>query len=531
MKREGSKKQRHKRGKPEPGTKLSGPLDEDDLDEEELGDFYDDFPWMESVLKVYCTHAEPNYSLPWQMKRQHSSSGSGFAIEGRRILTNAHCINHHTQVKVKKRGSDTKFVANVAVQGMECDLAVLTVADEEFWEDLEAVQFGELPSLQDPVTVVGYPIGGETISVTSGVVSRIEVQGYSHGAADLLGIQIDAAINAGNSGGPAFGESGDCIGVAFQSLKGDDAENIGYVIPTAVIQHFLMDFEKNGAYTGFPRLAADWQKLENPSLRAALGMSGKTSGIRIKRVNTTSPMAEVLKPDDVLLEFDSVKISNDGSIPFRKGERISFTYLISQKFVGDDCSLTILRDGQKLQVTSQVDWPHTVLPVKIRKKKQPSYCIVAGLVFTPVCEAYLRSEYGDDYDFDAPVKLLEQMMHALPTQRDQQVVVLAHVLASEITIGYEEITNNRLIKFNGTQVNNLTQLWTMLEACTDDFLRFELEFNEIVVLNTQAARAATQDVLTTHCIPAEMSSDLKRNDSIPKDNATPAAAEHVESEI
>ena len=81
------------------------------------------------------------------------------------------------------------------------------------------------------------------------------------------------------------------------------------------------------------------------------------------------------------------------------------------------------------------------------------------------------------------------------------------------------------------QVNNLTQLWTMLEACTDDFLRFELEFNEIVVLNTQAARAATQDVLTTHCIPAEMSSDLKRNDSIPKDNATPAAAEHVESEI
>ena len=52
MKREGSKKQRHKRGKPEPGSKLSGPLDEDDLDEEELGDFYDDFPWMESVLKV-----------------------------------------------------------------------------------------------------------------------------------------------------------------------------------------------------------------------------------------------------------------------------------------------------------------------------------------------------------------------------------------------------------------------------------------------------------------------------------------------
>ena len=46
------------------------------------------------------------------------------------------------------------------------------------------------------------------MSITSGVVSRIEVTPYSHGGADLLGIQIDAAINSGNSGGPAFNQSG-----------------------------------------------------------------------------------------------------------------------------------------------------------------------------------------------------------------------------------------------------------------------------------------------------------------------------------
>ena len=58
-----------------------------------------------------------------------------------------------------------------------------------------------LAHVQDAVAVVGYPIGGETISVTTGVVSRIEVTSYSHGATELLGIQIDAAINPGNSGG------------------------------------------------------------------------------------------------------------------------------------------------------------------------------------------------------------------------------------------------------------------------------------------------------------------------------------------
>lgn len=51
------------------------------------------------------------------------------------------------------------------------------------------------------MAVVGYPIGGDTISVTSGVVSRIEVTSYVHGSTELLGVQIDAAINSGNSGG------------------------------------------------------------------------------------------------------------------------------------------------------------------------------------------------------------------------------------------------------------------------------------------------------------------------------------------
>ncbi len=61
-----------------------------------------------------------------------------------------------------------------------------------------------------------YPIGGDSQSVTSGVVSRIEVTSYVHGSSELLGMQIDAAINSGNSGGPAFNGAGECVGIAFQ---------------------------------------------------------------------------------------------------------------------------------------------------------------------------------------------------------------------------------------------------------------------------------------------------------------------------
>ena len=68
--------------------------------------------------------------------------------------------------------------------------ALLTVKSDEFWEGVPEMKFGSLPSLQDSVTVVGYPIGGDTISVTSGVVSRIEVTSYAHGATELLGVQV-----------------------------------------------------------------------------------------------------------------------------------------------------------------------------------------------------------------------------------------------------------------------------------------------------------------------------------------------------
>jgi S1-C subfamily serine protease len=103
-------------------------------------------------------------------------------------------------VKVKRRGDDQKFIAEVLSVGTDCDIALLSVANDEFWKGVEPLRFGPLPRLQDAVAVVGYPIGGDTISVTSGVVSRIEVTAYVHASTELLGIQIDAAINSGNSG-------------------------------------------------------------------------------------------------------------------------------------------------------------------------------------------------------------------------------------------------------------------------------------------------------------------------------------------
>ena len=85
----------------------------------------------------------------------------------------------------------------------------------------------------DRVSVLGFPIGGERMSLTQGVVSRIEVTPYAQSERRLLAVQIDAAINEGNSGGPVL-DGNSLVGIAFQALE--QAESVGYMIPTPVVE-------------------------------------------------------------------------------------------------------------------------------------------------------------------------------------------------------------------------------------------------------------------------------------------------------
>lgn len=461
---------------------------------------------LKAVVKVFCISAEPDYSLPWQLQRQYATTGSGFMISGRRLLTNAHCVDHHTQVTVTKTGDDTKYIATVLAIGHECDIALLTVQDDEFWKDAKPLEFGGLPNLQDAVTVVGYPFGGDTVSVTKGVVSRIEVISYAHGDAALLAVQIDAAINEGNSGGPAFNDDGDCVGIAFQAYS--CADNIGYVIPTSVIHHFLKDYNMHGKYTGFPSLGFIFQKLGNPDLRASLKMTPKQKGILVRKVEPTSPSKNILQEGDVVLSFDGVPISNQATVPLRPGERIALSFLVSQKFTGDKAVLGILRDGQEIELTTTLKPSYQMVPIHI-KSRQPSYFIIAGLVFTAVSEPLLQEDYTDDDKIHIGVKIRTSARFNMAEFEGQEMILLSQVLAHAVNIGYEGVSHLRVSSFNGTKIQNMRHLTELVDSCNSQYMHFELDDNITVVLSTDSARASTPEILRDYCISQDRSQNLR----------------------
>ncbi|KAL4448415.1 hypothetical protein ABPG75_005634 [Micractinium tetrahymenae] len=472
-----------------------------------------------SAVKVFAELTPPDYSYPWQRGSSQSVTASGVMVRGPReepwIITNAHAVDWATSVQLKRSWDDRKFDARVVAMARDGDLALLTVEDPKFWEGAVFATFAaSLPSPRDQLTVVGFPVGGNTVSVTSGIVSRIDVVQYAFSGRHLLAIQTDAAINGGNSGGPALNDRGECVGLAFQSMKSNGAESIGYIIPTPVIDHFLTDIRANGTFTGFPWLGVQWQGMGGVGIRQAYHVPDGQGGLLARQVVPVGSVAGQLQEGDVLQRFDGADVASDGTVPFGAHGRIDLGYMITSKYVGSNATLGVLRDGKPMDVNVTMKKPDYLVPSYV--ETPPPYLLVAGLLFNYLTVPYLQSEYGEQFLQQAPDSLLAQLYYGVKNTSDQQVVVLSRVFASDATAGLEDFSaltphsrNIQLLRFQGQPVVSLAQLAAAVAAARgDEFLTFDLDHNEVLILEAAAVDQSTQQVMKAHAIPRPMSADL-----------------------
>src|SRR5213083_1041001 len=260
-------------------------------------------PVQKSLVRITNTAAEPDYKAPWNAGGLQRSVGAGFVIDGNRIMTNAHVVSNSRYLTVERDGDPNKYPATVLFVAHDCDLALLKVASPDFFKNMIPLKFGGIPELESTVSAYGYPLGGERMSVTAGIVSRVDFQLYTHSSVDShLAIQISAQINPGNSGGPVM-QDGKVMGVAFQGYSGDVAQGVAYMIPTPVINRFLKDVS-NGHYDKYVDLALSYSKLQNPAQRKYLGLVDDDRGVLVSSVVAAGPSDGILRSGDVLLTID-----------------------------------------------------------------------------------------------------------------------------------------------------------------------------------------------------------------------------------
>ncbi|MCK5726336.1 MAG: trypsin-like peptidase domain-containing protein [Thiotrichaceae bacterium] len=457
----------------------------------------------ESIVKIYTVSNRPNYQEPWNNSTRQTS-GSGSILTGGRILTNAHVIANGTFIEVKRYGQTKRYTATVESVSHDADLAILKVMDKKFFKDSTPLKLGNLPTTQQEVVVYGFPTGGDTLSVTKGVVSRIEHQRYAHSSEYMLSVQIDAAINPGNSGGPVI-HDGKIAGIVMQGLRGSD--NIGYMVPTPMIKHFFTDI-KDGKYNGFPDLGIIVQAMENSASRKKFKLDEKITGILAYKILHNSPVIGHVKEGDIITAIDGHTIANDGTVEFRPKEYTSYGYYIDQHQIGEKLKLDLIRDSKKVsvEVTLSTTSKDFRLVQRERYDKFPRYFIFGGFVFTPVTKDYI---YGSGLSLFGSSSSLSNLLKQWPDENRSEAVIISQVLASDANKGHHNLYDWLIKEVNGKSFKNFDEFYKIMAEIQDDFITLVDDDGYRVVIDRVASQKENKKILERYHIDSSRSKDLE----------------------
>lgn len=457
-----------------------------------------------STVKIYQTRNMYDYDSPWGSPYQERVGGTGFVIEGNRILTNAHVVSGSAFIQVKKSSGVERYQAEVEWTGHDCDLAILSIQDETFFQNIEPLMMAHsVAPVQSEVIVLGYSVGGEDLSVTRGIISRTEVSRYAHSGSSLLCSQIDAAINPGNSGGPVISDN-QVVGVVHQIKQG--GQNLGYMIPIPIIEHFLKEVDR-GMYRGFPHGGVCYQMMENPALRSFYQMEKNDAGVLVTEVDEHSLFKGVVFPGDILLAIDGISIVNDGTIDFEDRKRVSLSHVFSLKYYEEFVELEILRQGEKVTIAVLLE-PRSekASTQQVGSSKRPSYFISGGLVFQPLTMNYLTHMF---YSSPPPLELLYSFRHGKANEDSTEIVVLTRVLPDCLNVGYQTLKDQIVTAVNGIAVKNMQDLVHIFETCEEPYYRISLESHREVVLHRDEVESRHDKILKNYLISHDRSEDLR----------------------
>ncbi len=444
----------------------------------------------QAVVSVQVSAQRGDWYSPWQRRQPVQLVGSGFLIGKGAIMTNAHVVSDARQILVRRNGDSTPYVAHVAHVAHDSDLALLRVEDASFDTGVTPLRLGDLPNLRSRVRTYGFPAGGERISRTEGIVSRIEFVTYVHSGADAhLAIQTDSAINPGNSGGPVMQE-GLVVGVAFQANP--DLNDVGFFIPTTVIKRFLRDIQ-DGHYDGFGDLGIVRSNLLNPAYRAYLKLPAGRTGVLVDQVLPGSTADGAVQPGDVVLAIDGLALTNDGNID-HLGHTLGYEQIAEEKQINDPVRLSLWSGGAQQEVTLTVKPLAHASRLRERFDELPRYFVYAGLVFMDLDQEFLNN-FGNYWENANQRLLYAHFFQAAehPQTLEQTPIVLSRILPHPVNRAYVGFANSLVSEVNGRTITSLADLDAAFGAAEGDYHVIKLERGGAQIILDRAAAAKAQD--------------------------------------
>lgn len=456
--------------------------------------------WEKSVVRVEVSRKTYDYYQPWN-RRTDRSMKTGLVVGKREILTTCQDMSDYTLVRVQKDGRGEWTTAKVVWVDYHANLAMLTMDDATFWEDLRPAKLaGKTPQEGAALQIVRWREGkleNRSAEFTQFAVRQSEFSAISH-----VQLEMDSEIQAAGWGEPVVINS-HVVGILSQQ-RGRACK----AIPASFIETILAA-RRAGTYRGLGYFHFYWQPAENTASLAALGLAGDPRGVLVIKVpERLDGVPNILQPRDIVLQIDGFDVDVQGDYLDPEYGQLMLENLANRgKWAGDKVKLKIWRDGKPLDLTYQLpkyEYSHTVVPYGVYDQP-PEYLIAGGLVFQPLTYPYLQ-RWGNEWERRAPFRLTYYTPEEA-TKEQPSIVILSQVLPDPFNIGYQDQRYQALQKVNGRQVNNLTELREALQHPTGEFHVLDFlpgEGGQRIVLGADGSeRAATRRVLQRYGIEQE----------------------------
>ena len=442
-----------------------------------------------SVVSVQTYQQAYDWLIPWNKKSLQQRNGAALVLPNQHLLTTADLVKNHTLIEIRKLGEERPYEASAALIDYAINLALLQVANPEFWEGLHPVEWGESKMGEGQV---GHWKRTHEWQSLPAKVTQLFIGFRPPSQAHFPLMEVSASLKNRVQGNPLI-QNNRVSGMVMQ-LRDSHLD----AIPASFLQVFI-EKAARFPYQSFPQRGFHWQRIPQETVRQYLKIDEHLKGVLVNQTFHYGTGADVLQPNDFLTAINGWPISNEGQIDHPQWGKVLFDYLLAAHAEQESLSLDVVRQGTPMTLHTQLtDFAAEQHSVPLQTVGlPPRYVLRGGLLFQELSMDFLQL-WGKEWLSKAPARLriYQQLEAALAKNKDQRLVLLTRVLPMPINIGYQDSANMIVSEINGWPIRRLEDVAHAFEHPREGFhqVRFLPSSNRalLVLPDAEMERANAQ---------------------------------------